>query len=119
MTVQTYIHVSNNLQTLVYTSAPLFTIVVEYISVSWILSKWTLSERDVLTRKTVTCLHIHEQDVERVECGRKMPVVLRTVVSVKSMVERKTRKKKETHTQIGLMCTMDDVTFFLVFTWLM
>lgn len=34
MTVQTYIHVSNNLQTLVYTSAPLFTIVVEYISVS-------------------------------------------------------------------------------------
>lgn len=34
MTVQTYIHVSNNLQTLVYTSAPLFTIVFEYISVS-------------------------------------------------------------------------------------
>lgn len=34
MTVQTYIHFSNNLQTSVYTSAPLFTIVVEYISVS-------------------------------------------------------------------------------------
>lgn len=67
MTVQTYIHVSDNLQTLVYTSAPLFTIVVEYISVSKIF-KWTLLVLDVLMTNFMELmlesngLHIHKQD---------------------------------------------------------